>query len=423
MSCELEKSHASGRSAPVAPPLPELGLRNNELSPEVFQHRVDCAAHFNMFSIPDASASSATIPAPGVLGGIIGMRISEALHRFEIVTYPPEGGTPLTARNIIGEAVGKFNHRWVLMPDDFTATADREPPPTVLVPSKSQRFVMLDGLCTFGDGQDGFRGFGCGRTLPTIVNGRSELLVTAVGAIIEGFGKFKDHDEGTYVYCGTLAPERGFTGNVLLRVVDVEETIRTENALPAIEAIPHPDPETVYLLFRGQAIPADPVTPRLAPDGRPAGLTVDQSVRLLTLDFKAGGRRGLQSTDRIGPLTGKITAHVTFDPSSPGGAVSNPIPFTSYDEFVFFDRQGSTIGAVTATSTEGRVFHTQIGGRQGLRFGGVGSILSGTGSFENITGLMTDNSVVLFTPHVSASVYVLRINDPQRRFRAGACAT
>ena len=29
---------------------------------------------------------------------------------------------------------------------------------------------------------------------------------------------------------------------------------------------------------------------------------------------------------------------------------------------------------------------------------------------------MTDNSVVIFTPHVSASVYILRISDPDGRF-------
>jgi hypothetical protein len=31
---------------------------------------------------------------------------------------------------------------------------------------------------------------------------------------------------------------------------------------------------------------------------------------------------------------------------------------------------------------------------------------------------MTDNSVVVFTPHVSASVYVLRIHDPHGKFHA-----
>jgi hypothetical protein len=38
---------------------------------------------------------------------------------------------------------------------------------------------------------------------------------------------------------------------------------------------------------------------------------------------------------------------------------------------------------------------------------------------EGTEGLMTDNSVVSFTPHVSASVYVIRVNDPEGRYRVG----
>jgi hypothetical protein len=395
----------------------QAGLGSRDVSPELVQYWVDRAAHFNMYSRPDPGNTNAAIAAPGDSGGIVGMRIAEMLHRFDIVTCAPTDRAPATARNIVGECAGSFTHRWMLMPDDFVASESREPPPTPLVPSRSQRFTMLDSLCRFGDGEDGFRGFGAGRTLPATINGNSQLLVTAVGTIVEGFGKFKGHDEGTYVYCGALAPDLGFTGNVLLRVMDPQQTLRTDNALPPVEASPNPEPEIVYLLLRGQAVPADPVSPTLGPDGRPAGLTVEQRIRLLCLDFKAGGHSGLQSTDSIGPLIGKVTAHVTFDAAAPGGTVANPIPFTSYDEFVFLDQAGERVGAFTANSTEGRVFNTQLSGQPGLRFGGTGSILGGTGAFENLSGLMTDNSVVLFTPHVSASVYVLRIHDPQGRFR------
>jgi hypothetical protein len=146
-------------------------------------------------------------------------------------------------------------------------------------------------------------------------------------------------------------------------------------------------------------------------------LTVEQGIRLLDLDCKSSGYRGLQSTARVGQLIGRITARVTFNPAAPGGTATTPIPFTSYDEFVFTDRQGRRIGTFTADSSEGRVFNTQLSGQPGIRFGGVGQILSATGPFEGIQGLMTDNSVVVFTPHVSASVYVLRIHDPQGKFR------
>jgi hypothetical protein len=396
----------------AAPPDP----KPRSLSTEVVQHWVDRAACINMFSTPAPSAANVDIRAPRDSSAVIGIRIDEVLHRFDVVTQSPTANTPLRARNVVGEPAGKFSHRWLLAPGDFVAAPDREPPPTTLAPSRPQRFVMLDSRCEFGDGADGFRGFGTGNTLPTTINGRPQLLATAVGVIVEGFGKFKGHDEGTYVYCGTLDPQRGFTGNVLLRVMDRQETLRTDKAIPVLDPRPRPEPDIVYILFRGQAVPADPVIPKFGPDGRPVGLIVEQGIRRLDLDFKASGHSGLQSTTRVGSLIGRITAHVTFDPAAPGGTVADPIPFTSYDEFVFFDREGNKVGAFTANSTEGRVFHTQLGGQPGIRFGGTGQILSGSGTFEGINGLMTDNSVVVFDPHVSASIYVLRIHDPQGKF-------
>jgi hypothetical protein len=404
-----------GAAAVTPPPAP----RTSSLSAEVVQHLVDRAAHFNMFSLPDSSLSNPAILASGHSNSVIGVKVHEVLHRFEIITQPPTARTPLRARNIVGEAAGTFTHRWLMMPDDFVASPGREPPPTPLNPSRTQRFVMLDGTCTFGDGKDGFHGFGTGQTLPAAINGQPQLLVTAVGTIVEGFGRFRGHEEGTYVYCGSLTPQHGFTGNVLLRVMDRQETFRTEIALPVLEAGSNPEPEMVYMIFRGQAVPEDPVTPRLGPDGRPTGLIVEQGIRLLDVDFKSSGRGGPQSTDRVGQFVGRITAHVTFNPAAPGGTALDPIPFTSYDEFVFLDRDGKRIGGFTADSSEGRVFNTQLSGQPGIRFGGVGRILSSTGAFEGIRGLMTDNSVVVFSPHVSASVYVLRVHDPHGKFRLG----
>jgi hypothetical protein len=384
----------------------------------VVQDLVDRAGHFNMFSMPDPSLSATAILASDNTNSMIGMHIHEVLHRFAIITQLPTEQTPLRARNIVGEPAGTFTHRWLMMPDDFVASSGREPPPTPLDPARAQRFVMLNSTCTFGDGKDGFRGFGTGQTLPTMANGQPQLLATAVGTILEGFGKFEGHSEGTYVYCGTLSPQRGFMGNVLLRVIDRQDIFHTEHALPPLDARPDPEPEILYIVFRGQAVPADPVTPNLGPEGRPIGLTVEQGIRLLDLDFKSSGHRGLQSTARVGQFIGRITAHVTFNPAAPGGTAADPIPFTSYDEFVFVDREGRRIGTFTADSSEGRVFNTQLSGQPGIRFGGVGQILSSTGPFEGIKGLMTDNSVVVFTPHVSASVYVLRIHDPHGKFRA-----
>jgi hypothetical protein len=391
-------------------------IRN--VSAEVVQHWVDRAAHFNMYSTPDPSLADPSIYASDGSGVVIGMKIAEVLNRFNIITQPPDAHLPIRAKNIIGEPAGKSTHRWLFTPDDFIASPDQEPPPTAFDPSRSQRFVMLDSICTFGSGKDGFFGFGTGQTFPAVVNGQSQTLATAIGTITEGFGKFKEHEEGTYVYCGQIAPEHGFMGNVLLRVADRQQVLSTENDLPLLLPNINPEPQITYILFRGQAVPSDPVTPRLGADGKPAGLIVEQGIRLLSLDFSAGGHQGIQSAARVGPLIGRITAHVTFNPAAPGGTLFHPIPFTAYDEFVFQGYDGERIGSFTANSTEGRVFSTQIAGQPGIRFGGTGQISGGTGPFEGINGLMTDNSVVIFTPHVSASLYMLRVHDPRGKFRA-----
>lgn len=400
-----------GPTAAQAPPPPQPAQGASPPSADAVQRLVDRAAHFNMFSLPERSAG---IRGPG--GGVIGWTIRETLHRFEIKSEPPTAERPLRARNRVGEPAARFIHRWLLAPDDFVAGPDREPPPTAFDPSRSQRFVMMEGTCTFGSGEDSFRGFGAGHTLP--VPGQRHVQAMAVGTVLEGSGRFQGHEEGTYLYCGTLDPQRGFTGNLLLRLMDRDDSFRADGPLPGLQARRDPEPDFTYLLFRGQAIPSDPVSPRVGPDGQPLGLTVVQGLRMLELDFVAGGHGGVRSTDKVGATIGRITAYVNFNPAAPGGTNLDPIPFTTYDEFVFFDREGRKVGGFTGDSSEGRVFGTQLSGQQGIRFGGVGRVLTGTGSFEGINGLMTDNSVVVFDPHVSASIYLLRVHDPEGRFRA-----
>jgi hypothetical protein len=381
---------------------------------DVVQHLVDRAAHFNLFSLPDPSVTAPAILGPGRSPAVIGVHVREVLHRFRVASAAPTSRCPLRSSNIVGEAAGTFSHRWLMTPSDFVSAPGLEPPPTPFDPSRSQRFVMLDSICRFGDGRDGFRGFGTGQTFPS--RGQPQLLAMAVGVITDGFGTFRGLEEGTYVYCGSLTPARGFVGDVMLRVIDQAGIFRTERELPDLHASLNPEPDITYIVFRGQAVPSDAVTERIGSGGRPIGLKVQQGMRLLDLDFHAGGS-GLRTFVAVGPLIGRITAHVTFNPTAPGGTALAPIPFTSVDEFDFFDQSGRSVGGFTADSSEGRVFHTSFSGQQGIRFGGIGRILSGTGTFAGIDGLMTDNSVVVFAPHVSASVYVLRVHDPQGRFR------
>jgi hypothetical protein len=408
LSPNRQRAAAPPPPAPAAPPA------------AVLQRRVDEAAYFNLSSLAAAPEADASVRGTA---GVTGVAVEEALYRLVVTPYAPSAKAPVHSANAVGECVGKFSHRWLMIPDDFVAAPGLTPPPTALDTGRAQRFVMLDATCVLGEGADGFHGFGTGRTLLATVNGRPQLLATAVGTILQGFGRFAGHEDGTYLYCGSLSARTGFTGNLLLRVMDPQNTLRTDQPLPAIRPRPDPEPGVTYVVLRGEAVPDDPVAPNLAPDGRRIGLVVQQGLKLQYCDCAATDEGGVRAASRWGQRIGRVTAFVTFDPASASGAALDPVPFTAYDEFVFFNREGETIGSFTASSSEGRVFNTSLLSQPAIRFGGVGTILGGTGPFQGIEGLMTDNSLVVFTPHVSASVYVLRIPDPRGKFRAALGAS
>jgi len=239
---------------------------------------------------------------------------------------------------------------------------------------------------------------------------------------LEGFGKFKGH-EGTYTYCGSLSPDHGFSGSFLCRVVDAEGDLRTEGSLPPLEAHPDPDPEITYIVLRGQKRDKyQKTTYDIGPDGDVKGLNVAQQLRVVRLDCASSWRGGLQSIMKKGPVVGGMSAKILFNllhPTAPGTALA-PIPFQGYNEYSFVDSKGRAIGSIAANGSEGRTFNMRLSGapkQAALRFGGFGPIVKGTGQFAGITGLMTDNSVVGIAPHALSTLYVLRINDPDGKYR------
>jgi hypothetical protein len=149
---------------------------------------------------------------------------------------------------------------------------------------------------------------------------------------------------------------------------------------------------------------------------------VAQQLKLFNCDAAARDRGGLRTTSGIGQGIGELDAQIVFNPEAPGGNALDPIPYTAFDEFGFVSREGRSIGSLFIDEGEGRTFHLQLTGAPGqpsIRFGGFGPVLRGTGSLQGLAGLMTDNSVVSFTPHVSASVYVIRVDDRDGTYRLG----
>ena len=408
--------------------LPDL---NAETYPfEAVQHLLDQAAYFNMFSVPDESKDSAPNSA---YDGCI--QICERLHRFIAFLSSPTRGGAGAVNNSMGERVARFEHRWVFIPDDFRALPGKEPPGTPFDDCRSQRFVMLDSICTFDNGRDGFRGFGTGRTYPIDLNGKRHLLAAAVGNIEEGFGKFEGH-EGTYTYSGTLSAERGFTGNLMCRVMDAEGKLRSEGGLPDLQPVAFPETGVIYVVFRGQKKPRQKTSYLFSREGLPEGLYLEPQIRTMQTDFAAGREASPRSIVNVGPVIGKLTAWIYFNLLNPGatGTATSPTSFEDYDDYVFFDRSGneiggfafdggagSSVGHAAPVPGEGRSFNLKLAGAPGqaaLRFGGFGLLVNGRGKFDGIQGMLSHNAAVGISPHALSTVFVARILDPDGKYRA-----
>src|SRR5437868_1454949 len=369
MSNQQGARQAQGAQEGRASSTPSLPNLNAETYPfAVVQHLINEAAIVNTYAAPDSDRTGYDARALGARG----LELSETLRRFDANVRPPDAESGVRAANIVGEPIGQFRHRWQLAPDDFVAAPGREPAATALDTSRSQRFVMQDGVFTFGDGADGFRGFATGRTYPVRADGRQRLLAAAVGEVMDGHGRFKDL-EGSYVLSGELT-QSGFRGNVQCRVIDQQGQLRSTSELPSIERSVDEDAGLTYIYFRGQKRDENVRTEYIfGPGGQPQGFKLWQELRVAYLNSVSSRRRGLRSSDRLGRVIGRMTSQVFLNilsPGAPGNSLA-PIPFSSYNEFTFLDDDGNAVGSFVAEGGEGRTFNVQlkgVPGQQALRF-------------------------------------------------------
>ena len=388
------------------------------VSPETIQRLIDRVAGFNLF----------VRPAGGDIAGgngSTGFVLNETLHRFDITMQAPTA-QGIQAANILGEAVGKVDIRWYMIPDAFVARPDNQPPATRLDPSVSQRFVMQETTFSFGDGRDGFRSFGTGRTFPMLVGSEARVVVGGIGNLTEGFGKFRGH-EGNYTICGDLTPD-GFRGNILVRIQDNNGSLRTQDALPPIQPQDDADPQTTYLLWTAQKGKGSDQenSASFGPDGQLRGLNIPTQLKLVELDFAA--RNGFQARDiKVGEVIGREIGfgRGSVPGATPSGTALSPFLFEGVARYSFFDSSGRTAGAITTNVLEGRRFDMQLPDAPtapGLRFGFFGPILYGQGFFKGCEGMFYGATASVFNPppgdHIITHFYMARINDPQGKFRA-----
>jgi hypothetical protein len=397
------------------------------VNPETFRietvsHLLKQAAYFSLFSVHNPAIPNEPLPMPGNPGQLIGMRVNEQLHRFDITIEPPTAEIGLRATKLVAQSVARVHIRWLVIPDEFYAAPTREPPPTPLNPRQSQRFTMLDGQFNFDDSdQSGFQGFGAGRTFPAMESTRPVLRLGAVVDILEGLGRFKDH-QGVAVVNGFIIPPDVLGLNIMVRLMDPNGKLSSESGLTALSPISDPDPGAVFMTFLGEVDPDHPTTLNRGPDGQILGSNVHELLRLVHVGFDLGrSNRRISSKTTTGPIVGRLNTTLYFNPLNPRtpGTVQSPIPFHTADGvFTFFDRDWHTFGTLKANIIEGRAFKTDMSGAPMpiFRMGGFGPFLEGTGQFSGAEGMLSMNAAISVFPRTLSNMYVLRIVDPDCKF-------
>jgi hypothetical protein len=277
----------------------------------------------------------------------------------------------------------------------------------------------------FGDGSDGFKSFGTGRTFPMMVGSRPRVVSAGIGNITEGFGKFRGH-EGNFTLCGDLT-QNGFQGDILVRVIDFAGNLRTSQ-LPPIQPQPDPDPEVTFLLWgaqKGKGADQENYF-SFGPDGQPRGMNIPTELKLLKLDCAASQHfsgKSFNIDDVIGREIGFGRGSVPG--ASQVGTALSPFLFDGVARYSLFDQSGKTAGAITTNVVEGRRIDTQLPedpNAPGLRFGFFGPIIYGTGCFEGVEGMFYGASGSVFYPppndHVVTHFYMVRLHDPKGKFRS-----
>lgn len=377
------------------------------------QRLVDRAACFHLFQSPGDGRAS-------------------PIHRFDIDLPHPRGGSGsgLRAINTLGEQLGQAESRCALIPYDFYARPDRDPPSTRLEPSQAQRFAVMRWTFAFGDGRDGFECFGSGRTYPMHVGGRPRLAAAAVANVMRGFGRFGGL-EGNVTFCGELTADLQLTGHVIARIVDPQGVLRSARPVLTGASRPCPDSEATYLSWVGQkGVGADQANRvSVGPDGQVRGMNIPTQLKRVRFGAAIDPRSGIQAMDvEIGEVIGR---EVGFGRGSVAGAPDTGTPLSPYGfegvaRYTLNEPSGRPLGALTTNVLEGRRFDVQVAPdlpQPGWRFGFHGPIVVGTGCFEGMQGIYYGASGSYFQPppadHIVTHLYSVRLYDPDGRLRAG----
>ena len=394
---------------------------------ELVQHWLDQTANFSMFALPDDKYIDSATLTPGNpddwfgLNGGYGIDFLSSLHRLDATVRISDRTGNLGVSQIIGEQTGRMHCRCFFTPSSAEWSLSSFPPAWIFDSWNSQQFIVQECELTFGD-ENRVTGYGIGRTFPMVVNGKLAVLCSAVGNVTQGFGRFKNRI-GTFIWTGRLTTALGFAGQISLRILDHEGTLRTSNDAPLLNEIREQDIEDTFLTLRLIKKNNNVKTTFGPPTGGDlVSLITPSEMRSVQYQYDIMPGRGPRAEMIVGDVLGPMQATVLFNLQAPPGTPESPVPFTTQELYTFTDARAQTMATISAGVVKGISFGLKFpdGPEQpGVRFAGFGPIQGGTGLFAGAQGILTVNSLIGISPHALSLMHVLHIVDPDGKYRIG----
>ena len=405
------------------PALPDVNAQTYPY--ELVQYLLDQTASLSMFATPDPSFGVEATLTPGHpedffgINGGYGLDLKNHLRRFDS-TVRFSGPSGFSVVESIGESEASMRCRLLFGAPDFTWSPSGEPFCMIFDPWRSQRFAIRNFDVQFRR-EDGFTGYGVGRTYPMVVDGKPILLMAAMGNATEGRGKFHGL-QGSFTLSGRITGQLGFVGNVTIRFVDPDARLRSDREVSGFNAVEEMEPDATFIVMRLAKKSASVQTTYGPPTGLPGivSLVTPSQIRTGQFGLHTHGYGGLRTEISTGQVIGSMDADVRFNLLATPGTAEKPVPFMTSEVYTFTDGSGRVVGTIECCVEEGESFNLRFPAaprQAGVRFAGVGPVTGGTGIFAGARGTLAVNSVIGIAPHALSLVHVIQLRDPTRRLR------
>lgn len=261
-----------------------------------------------------------------------------------------------------------------------------------------------------------FGGYASGETYPLLVDGRTVLLVDAVGTLT-GISERARSLTGVFSMNGRLTADGGFYGVMCCRIPDPTGLVLRDREIPALGAQSDPSPETTLLVVR-----ASGWTESIASDtGKPhVQLAGTAEIRSAAYAFTPHGHPGLRAAVLLGAPLGMLKVDVAAYLNT-CGKVDGPAEFSANYDYRFLDEDGDEVASVGARAVDGLMFDFAIAGASQTRtiaYAGTGPVVSGAGHLCGASGQFSVLGTRSAAPAAFAETGLINLSDPEGRLRA-----